>query len=129
MNTLIVLLGLALGIGLLLWLRRDENGQEGESAFEREGPFVVNYSALTRKAEKRAAIAGATSLEELDAMWSAWEKVGHSRDGLLYAAVLRRRLELGADLFAQDLERLDVAEGRIKRGRQMPRITGKMKGA
>lgn len=83
-----------------------------------------DYAALTTKEEKAAAIKGAKSEGELDAMWKAWESSGWSRDGLLYAQVLARKKALGAKLSEGDIERLERAAEKEKAGKAMPAIKG-----
>lgn len=87
-----------------------------------------DYAALTSKEEKAAAIKGAKKEAELDAMWTAWEKGGWSRDGQMYAAILARKQALGVKLSEGDRERIERAEQQRQAGAALPPITGKLGG-
>lgn len=86
-----------------------------------------DYSVVTAKDARRKAVTGALSGRELDAMWATWESQGVSKEGLLYADVLRRKRELGVKLSAQDSEAIKVADIRLAHGRSLPPITAKLR--
>lgn len=87
----------------------------------------TDYAGLNTKEARAAAIADASSVDELDAMWSAWEKRGMSRQGLTYAAVLSRKAELGHELDDVELAAVKRAAAAAKRGAELPTITGHVK--
>lgn len=81
-----------------------------------------DYAALITKEARTAAIKGAKTEAELDAMWDAWEAHGFSRDGLLYADVLARKQAVGVPLSEGDIERIELAAARRKVGEAMPSV-------
>ena len=89
------------------------------------GEEKPNYAGMN-KDRKLVAIGTATSIAELDAMWAAWERIGHSRDGLLYAAVLERKAALGHELTEEEAAQIKLAHARIEKGRRLPPITGRV---
>lgn len=76
-----------------------------------------DYGSATTTEAKLAEIAAAGNEAELDAMWKAWEERGWSKDGMLYAELLSRKEDLGVDLSAADLRRMEVAAKAKKEGR------------
>lgn len=82
------------------------------------------YGAMN-KGQKYEAIAEAETPQKLDSMWASWEKRGHSREGLLYAAVLKRKAELGVELDDEQQAAVELAELRKKRAKDLPKITGR----
>lgn len=84
------------------------------------------YDALTTEAQKEAAVAGVKDVAELDRMWAAWESRGWSRDGIMYARVLRRREELGEELSPEDSARMARTMKAVDFGRRLPPIQGHM---
>lgn len=89
-----------------------------------DGP--LDYATLTSKEEQYTAIAAAPSVDELDAMWAAWERIGFSREGLLYAAILERKQELGAVLEQDQVAAIVLANQRRKAGAALPPISGQV---
>lgn len=71
-----------------------------------------DYATAVTTEEKLAEIAAAGKASELDAMWSAWEEHGWSKDGVLYGEILQRKQELGAKLSGQDIQRAEIAAKR-----------------
>jgi hypothetical protein len=85
------------------------------------------YAGYSRD-EQYAAVREAKSLDELREMWDAWEAIGYSRAGLLYAAVLERMQELGAVLERDELAAIEAAREARERGKTLPPITGRIGG-
>lgn len=81
----------------------------------------------TTKEAKAKAVASAKSAAELDKLWTQLEERGHSRDGLLYASVLKRKQELGGKLSEGDIERIERAEAARAAGAKLPPIIGDRK--
>lgn len=77
--------------------------------------------ATRTKEERIALIQELQTPAELEAAWSAWESRGWSRNGQLYAAVLRRKEELG-ELGTR--ERRLLIEAEAEKGRSLPPIEG-----
>lgn len=84
----------------------------------------MNYQTLTSKEAKLAAIAAATTIAELDAMWAAWEERGYTKDSLMFAAVLEKKGDLAGGLSYEDQEIVDRANELRRAGESLPPITG-----
>lgn len=85
-----------------------------------------DYAAIASKEAKLKAIKAAKDRGELDKMWAAWEAQGWSKDGLLYAALLARKRELGAKLGEGDLERIELAAERLAAAADLPPISANL---
>jgi hypothetical protein len=90
-----------------------------------ESTALPAYAGMTA-AQRCAAVAEAQSLVALDTMWAAWEARGQSRLGLLYAAVLERKGQLGALLSPGERETIARAERQKAIGAKLPPITGRV---
>lgn len=88
---------------------------------------AIPFAGMT-KAQRYAAVRSARRTQDLDAMWAAWEERGQSRQGLLYAAVLERKQQLGALLSREEKQVLAVAARRRALGASLPPVTGQVKG-
>lgn len=86
-----------------------------------------SYAACSSKEEKLDAISRARSVAQLDEMWGVWEKQGFSAEGLLYAAVLDKKVALGGTLSSKDTKRRSEAVIKRKAGAALPPITGNIK--
>jgi hypothetical protein len=87
----------------------------------------MDYRTAVTKEAKLAEIMAASTVAELDAMWSAWEAAGWSRTGQLYADVLRRKAELGerSDIDSMIIQRAERARSE---GQSLPPIRGQFRG-
>lgn len=107
----------AIGAAVYLVLRRREAARVA---------LVADPVAHTTPAEKRAAIAAAKTHAELRALWIAWEAQGWSKQGLLYAEVLKRKEEIAGEELP-DFERLLVrkAAAAEEHAKSLPPIVGR----
>lgn len=87
----------------------------------------MNYAGMTKQ-EKHAAVENAQSVEELDSMWLEFHRVGHAYESLLYAAVLRRKQQLGVELNEMEAANLNLMTVRADAGAKLPPIEGKLHG-
>lgn len=90
-------------------------------------PQITKYAEISGKDDRRLAVRRARTVADLDKMWLAWEARGMSKEGLLYAEVLRRKQDLGVRLPGADVARISEAEFRKELGKNMPAITGEVK--
>lgn len=86
---------------------------------------VEDYAKLTSKEQKEEAISGASSGDELNRMWTAWSKQGWSKDGLLYARIVEKKVELGEKVSNAELKRVNATREHAKIGAKLPPITVK----
>lgn len=87
----------------------------------------MNYAGLNKQ-EKHAAVANASNVDELNEMWEQFHAEGYSLDGLLHAAVLKRKAELGAPLSDMEQATVNLADLRATAGAALPPIEGKLHG-
>ena len=85
------------------------------------------FARLGSKEQKKDAIDRARSVLQLDEMWGVWEKQGYSKEGLLYAQVLDKKVEFGDMLSPADAKRRSSAASKKAAGAALPPIKGTVK--
>lgn len=90
---------------------------------------MTNWNEATTRDAKLACIFTATSAEELREMWSAWERRGWARTGILYGFLLEQlRDRFGVELTPEEEALAYQAKENREEGRHLPPITGVYKG-
>ena len=85
----------------------------------------MRYQAANNTRDRMLLIDSAKTPDELDLMAEAWADRGLSKNGLLYANILRAKKARGGSLSALDEERIRQSELALEKAKDLPVIRGR----